>query len=682
MRKDTGLEVVRPGPSLAPRRRARRPRTVHGLPGPPPPAILLLEADPYLAFVLRMGFPRAEVVEVEPGADPEDVVADVAIVDLDGRRASEFLAAGHGFKVVGICDAARAAGSIPFDLDGLVLRPYSPAELHRAVRRALGIPEPGAGGPPVGGDRLAARLGLARVAAVALAAGLQVAGSEQPAHALVLAAVVVYTALRLVRRSLGRTGAGADAGVAALAIALTGGPASAYLGLAVVAAVETGFVFGARWGSAAGIAIAAGSAFSVLGAARLETLEPERLVGWIVLFPLAAVTGSYLSRLVRPDPPQSNELLAETNRVLSSLFRIARAMPGGLDVRRVVAAALEEIEDSLGAPAGAVLLREAGLLSVAGAVGMEAEAEPVVVRGEAPEELAEGGPRVVRASWLPGPLPAMAGAHDCWLLAPLRREGVTFGFLAAACSDHGRHEERRLILRHLAEETAMAVENARLFSQVRELSADEERARLARDLHDGVAQALTHVRLELEFLARHGGASEDSVRRDAARLARVVDRALGDVRSAIQGLRAAAPGEGLGASLRSYLRDLQRLGGPEIVFDGGVVVGYPPEVEAEVFRIAQEAVSNALRHARASRIGVSLGMAPEGLRLTVEDDGIGLRPGAAPAPGLGLRAMRERSQRLGARLTLGRGSRGGTRIDLLVEEGPAAEAPTPAVRLA
>jgi signal transduction histidine kinase len=265
----------------------------------------------------------------------------------------------------------------------------------------------------------------------------------------------------------------------------------------------------------------------------------------------------------------------------------------------------------------------------------------------------------------------MAGAYECWLLAPLRRDGVTFGFLAAACSDHSRHEERRLILRQLAEETAMAVENARLFSQVRELSADEERRRLARELHDGVAQALTHVRLELEFLARHATASD--VRGDAARLARVVDRALGDVRSTIHGLRAAAPGEGLAAALRAYLRDLQRLGGPEILFNAGVVSGYPPEVEAEVFRIAQEAVSNALRHARASRIAVSLGIAPEGLRLSVEDDGVGLRPDATSGSGLGLRAMRERAQRLGARLTLVRGPSGGTRVDLLVDTGPAAE---------
>lgn len=226
----------------------------------------------------------------------------------------------------------------------------------------------------------------------------------------------------------------------------------------------------------------------------------------------------------------------------------------------------------------------------------------------------------------------------------------------------------------------MGIENARLFTRVRELSADEERRRLARELHDGVAQDLAHVRLELELLARDDKATDEVRRTEAGRLARVTGRALEDVRATIQGLRSSVSDSGLAGSLVSYLRDLQGLGGPEIVFEGGAHVALSPETEAEVFRIAQEAVSNAVRHARASRIAVSLGATRTGLRLVVEDDGVGIPAGSTRTGGLGLIAMRERAQAIEADLSIGKAAGGGTRVelrlakDLLAETAPFTEA--------
>jgi signal transduction histidine kinase len=248
----------------------------------------------------------------------------------------------------------------------------------------------------------------------------------------------------------------------------------------------------------------------------------------------------------------------------------------------------------------------------------------------------------------------------------MRRTGVPLGVLLAACPSHVQHAANRLLLQQIAQESAVAVENARLFSRVREISIDEERKRLARELHDGVAQALTHLRFELEFMARHGAHTPEAVAREIERLSRVVNRASGDVRSMIFGLRSSVAAEGLVGSLRGYLSDLRGLGGPEIVFEARGEVRLPAGVEAEIFRITQEAVSNALRHASATEVRVNLVAGASFLRLIVDDDGVGMRGrrGASARGGVGLDAMRERTEAIGGRLDVRGRPGGGTRVSL------------------
>jgi signal transduction histidine kinase len=250
----------------------------------------------------------------------------------------------------------------------------------------------------------------------------------------------------------------------------------------------------------------------------------------------------------------------------------------------------------------------------------------------------------------------------------MRRDGAPLGMLMATCPGHNMHNANRVLLQQLAHETAVAVENARLFSRVREISIDEERRRLARELHDGVAQALTHLRFELEFMSRHGSAAPGNVKQEIERLSRVVNRASSDVRSMIFGLRSSVSAEGLVGSLRAYLSDLRGLGGPEIVFEARGEVRLPPGIEAEIFRVAQEAVSNAIRHASAGTVKVSIVAGASTVRLLVEDDGVGVRTKRVSGPrgGVGLSAMRERAEAIGATLDVSDRPGSGTRVLLEV----------------
>lgn len=665
---------------VLPARLERRRTDAAGTPVPSRggPRIVLVEPDPYLGFLLRLNFPQADVIEADPAADADAILSlrpalVIAGIENAGTPVAEILAGEAPPKVLAVVDGARAARTtIPSAVDGILARPFVPAELHRAVRVALGMgdPEAAPGLPGKKLERARAWIGPARVAAIALGAVLEVAAPEvSRTRSTILALAFVYVTARWLMRRPSVVWVGADVGVAAALVAFTDGMYSPYVPFAIVVAAATGLTHNERWGGLAGLIIASATSPLLVTDLGNGLIGPTEAVAWYLLAPLAGVAGGFASRVWHTSPSGSGDLLAEANRVLSSLYRIARTVPGGLEIGTVADAALEEIRDSVRATAGAMLVWEAGSLAVVGSYGIR---NPDAVSSGTPDGIAEmvhGNARIVTTADLePTTAQALGGTIDCWLVAPMRRDGAPLGMLLAACPDHAQHNANRVLLQQLAQETAVAVENARLFSRVREISIDEERRRLARELHDGVAQALTHLRFELEFMARHGTGSSSTVKQEIERLSRVVNRASSDVRSMIFGLRSSVSAEGLVGSLRAYLSDLRGLGGPDIVFEARGEVRLSPGIEAEMFRVTQEAVSNALRHAGAGTVKVSIAAGASGVRLIVEDDGIGLRSKRVTGPrgGVGLSAMRERAEAIGATFEVGDRPGSGTRVLLEV----------------
>jgi signal transduction histidine kinase len=206
----------------------------------------------------------------------------------------------------------------------------------------------------------------------------------------------------------------------------------------------------------------------------------------------------------------------------------------------------------------------------------------------------------------------------------------------------------------LAAHAAIAIENARLHERSRELSIVEERNRLARELHDSVTQQLFGVVLAAESageLLERGEAAGEQLGRVQA-LAR---GAMEELRSVVFELRPASlEAEGLGQALRKHVEVLRRVTGREIELRVASPPSLRPAAAGQVFRIAQEALQNALRHAGAERIEVRLEDGGGRLALSVADDGRGFD---ASAPGLrgrrlGLTSMEERAADLGGRLAI------------------------------
>jgi signal transduction histidine kinase len=230
------------------------------------------------------------------------------------------------------------------------------------------------------------------------------------------------------------------------------------------------------------------------------------------------------------------------------------------------------------------------------------------------------------------------------------------------------------LIETFAAHAAVAVENARLNERSRELTVVEERNRLARELHDAVNQTLFSVTLTADAAALLLESDPERAReqlRDVRELAR---GAMDELRSLIFELRPAdVAADGLAETLRKHVQVLRRVHEAEIELDlDGVSAGSSRDatVEAEIFRILQEAIGNALKHSGGSRILVRLAASDHGLVAAVRDNGAGFDPAAAPAQRhLGLVSMRERAEAIGGELRLESAPGAGTTVSLELEVG-------------
>jgi signal transduction histidine kinase len=229
-------------------------------------------------------------------------------------------------------------------------------------------------------------------------------------------------------------------------------------------------------------------------------------------------------------------------------------------------------------------------------------------------------------------------------------------FLANKQLPGGFTERDQELLTLFAAHAAIALTNARLYERNRELTVMAERNRLARELHDAVAQKLFSLRLTARAAAELADRDPGRVPAELAQVERLAADALGELRSVIFELRPADLEEdGLTASLRKHVEMLSRVYDARLTFDGDGDIGdagLTEERELTLFRIAQEAVHNALRHAQARDIALRLRRAGPWVSLTITDDGAGFDRAAIGRDGLGLTSMRDRAEEVGGVLTV------------------------------
>jgi PAS domain S-box-containing protein len=211
---------------------------------------------------------------------------------------------------------------------------------------------------------------------------------------------------------------------------------------------------------------------------------------------------------------------------------------------------------------------------------------------------------------------------------------------------------------------AVDVTERRAFGQALMDAISGEQRRIAQEVHDGLGQELTGLALSARALANRAQKERDAISVDLDQIAQLATSCIQDAQRIVQGLSPLTDSDGnLDTALES-LAQRSSLSGTRVLFrsrhDGAPTAGL--KVRNHLYRIAQEAVQNALKHSGASSIDIELWSRPGDLRLSVTDDGRGPAEAAAAGTGLGMRTMRFRASAIGGRLSITRGANGGNSV--------------------
>ena len=275
-----------------------------------------------------------------------------------------------------------------------------------------------------------------------------------------------------------------------------------------------------------------------------------------------------------------------------------------------------------------------------------------------------------RFEWWPAAHPRMTS----FLGVPILSAGEVVGafYLTDKIGADEFSDQDQELIELFAAHAAVAIATARVHERSRELSVVEERNRLARDLHDAVSQTLFSLTLTAEAASELLDRDTEAARAQLAEVRRLAAEAREEMRSLVFQLRPAdLEADGLVATLRKHVDVLGRVHAADVELEVRGEGEPDAAVQRELYRIAQEALQNALKHSGAGRIGVELDLDPALIRLVVTDDGVGFDP-ADPrvrSQHLGVTVMAERARAVGGRLDLRSAAGEGTTVTAKVPGG-------------
>lgn len=513
-----------------------------------------------------------------------------------------------------------------------------------------------------------------------------------PATVAATSAVVVYATLRSFRpirystdlasmlRVLG------DLALHVAAVAATGWWASPFvftlLTAIVVAGFARGFAFALRVGVACSLAVS-------IPAVLLEPGDPSEAIQlsatWSGLLVLISLVAGY-GRRVSGEADRERNLaldrlsrLADANALLYSLHRVAQTLPASLDMSEVLDSTVARLRGLIDFDSLIILLFD------------DTDGHWQVIRQEGCHLPARLGPTDLPVGLRQAIAESMViccndlgnrdgagfdGRSGSGLYGVLSARGSIMGLIALEHRAHQRFDHRAGgLLAGFVPPLALALDNARWFARLRTVGADEERTRIARDLHDRIGQSLAYLAFELDRIVGKHHAGEalgdalDHLRDD-------VRGVIGEVRDTLYDLRTdVSEDSSIGAILHQYAERVADRTGLEFAIDAEEVQRLPILQEREMWRITQEAITNIERHANASRVQITWRCDGGRAAIRIIDDGIGFEIGrAGRLDSYGMLGMRERASSIGATLEVHSTPGRGTSITCVLD--PSATTPT------
>lgn len=418
--------------------------------------------------------------------------------------------------------------------------------------------------------------------------------------------------------------------------------------------------------------------------ATTPTVLPFRLTSLVVVLLLTGLTYVTLGR----QATLSDEVLARTRelalanarleervtsrtRELATLLEVARSFTATLSLQPLVDLILARLKQEPGYTMAALYI--VGGSQNGGQAGLS------LLRAD--------GSEAPPASWHPlglvlkerQPLRRTGGdGHAAWLIVPLQVSERVIGVLALAHQQVNRYDEHdAALVLAVASYAAVALDNARLYEQAQNVAVLQERQRLARELHDSVSQALYGIALGTRT-ARQWLERQDESQAAAALdyVQPLTEAALTEMRALIFELRPESLArEGLSAALERQAEVMQSRHRIQVTVELCPEPDARLPVKEALYRVAQEALNNVVRHAGASHVWLRMQCANDRLGLEIRDNGRGFDPTRDYPGHLGLHSMRERIENLGGTFRLESAPGEGTRIQAVVPLEPGREAP-------
>ncbi len=399
------------------------------------------------------------------------------------------------------------------------------------------------------------------------------------------------------------------------------------------------------------------------------------LAQWLLVALAIGLLGGRLGQLSGQPESTGQEQYVAAYRLLAQLRAVTDRLPGSFDPGSVARTLLEQCIQAVGCEHGSVLLHVGGDELVALALhGYQRVPWRV--------SLNEGGP--VQRAWLSG-APALdrrqadpdGGRRGSALLVlpmSVNEQRVGVAVLESRSLSAFPSDEVALLSRIVAD-FALPLETAALFDELRAGAAVEERARLAREMHDGIAQDLAYLGYQLDALTAMLGRAGEVGGADAARqLRRRMTELIGDLRVSMTDLRSSVgPGRGLGAALSEYARAVGT--STSMTVNLSLTEGssrLPADTEVQLLRIAHEAISQARRRPGTANLWVTLVTDPPSATLVIEDDGHLRSPVPADSSAIDtepMNLMYERARRIGADFLAEHRTPHGVRVSVTVRGG-------------
>lgn len=349
-------------------------------------------------------------------------------------------------------------------------------------------------------------------------------------------------------------------------------------------------------------------------------------------------------------------------REVSALVRSSALISSSLDLDNVLALILEQLADVVQYDRASIMLLFENRLRIIAAKGFQ-NTELVVGHTFDPRDneltrrlLAGEAPIVLQDVALePSYMLDPEDPTRSWIGVPLLVRNEVIGALAldkTECSFYDEEDGRTVLA--FANQAAIAIENARLYDRSREQDILQERNRLARELHDSLSQALFSMVLNAEAANLFFDIDPGKARAQIAVLYETANAALKEMRSLIFELRPAnLEQEGLAMVLSKHAKLMGDRHGINIRVDVKGQRRLPLHIEKALFRVAQEALNNIMKHARATEATIMLSTQEDTAYLKIKDNGIGIATGSAKPNTLGLTSMRERVDQLGGTFEIG-----------------------------